>query len=348
MTLDDLLVDAGAELDRLSRSHQPSSLAPQIERRPRIVLGVAAAVMLAAATVGLYTVATRDGSHSVTSPGSSSTPDGSTVTTLATMPPLTRSLTVGSTGDDVALLQHRLTQVGFSVGAVDGAFGSEVQQAVWAFKSLVLGTSYQQLANEADNSTVTPALWQRMIAPVTIRPRRPDSAGHTHVEIYLPLQVLVVFTDNAPILVAHISSGAMNADGTAATWCAQQPTSDPKVTHDVCGVSKTPGGVSKVYQSTAGNIPTDLGELLNPVYFNYNIAVHGDNNVPIEPSSYGTVRINMQLAARFPQLIGQGDLVYVWDYDGKEPEQSTTVDMIPLFPYPNPHAPSTATVSSGA
>ena len=52
---------------------------------------------------------------------------------------------------------------------------------------------------------------------------------------------------------------------------------------------------------------TKLGSLYNPVYFNYNIAVHGAILVPLKPASHGCIRIPMSVARSFPALVKYGD-----------------------------------------
>jgi hypothetical protein len=79
---------------------------------------------------------------------------------------------------------------------------------------------------------------------------------------------------------------------------------------------------------------TKLGSLYNPVYFNYNIAVHGAILVPLKPASHGCVRIPMSVARYFPALVAYGDRVYV--FDGiKEPEEYGSP--IPPFDKPDPN-----------
>ena len=51
--------------------------------------------------------------------------------------------------------------------------------------------------------------------------------------------------------------------------------------------------------------------MMNPVYFNYGIAVHGADNVPLEPASHGCVRLNQTIAKFFPDLVKNGYRVYV-------------------------------------
>jgi hypothetical protein len=60
--------------------------------------------------------------------------------------------------------------------------------------------------------------------------------------------------------------------------------------------------------------------MFNPVYFNYGIAVHGAKNVPLQPASHGCIRIHMELSKTFPSLVKNGNRVYVWGQDGREPE----------------------------
>jgi hypothetical protein len=81
--------------------------------------------------------------------------------------------------------------------------------------------------------------------------------------------------------------------------------------------------------------------MMNPVYFNYGIAVHGADNVPLEPASHGCVRLNQTIAKVFPAMVAKGDLVYVWGQDGKQPEQYSRNESLPSFNYANPDATTT-------
>ncbi len=184
--------------------------------------------------------------------------------------------------------------------------------------------------------SVDVALWQRLHADVTIQPRR--TMPGTHVEIYLDLQVAVVFTDDAAVLVTHISSGQLNPDGTPVTFCEEitidtdylgNPLPAPEV-HGVCSQSKTPGGVFEVHRRYEGERIGPLGGMYNPIYFNYGIAIHGAQNVPVLPSSHGGVRIPMHVAEYFPSLVSDGDAVLVWD-GLMEPEEQTKEDTLPSF-----------------
>ena len=336
----------------------PSSSAAQARRRARQRdLRVNAGIGLG--TVGLLAVgvvALADGRRggSVNNPGG---PPDMTMTT-ATVPPATstvpavvhthldRDLATGSYGEDVKALQTRLSELGFDTHGVDGQFSTGTEMAVWAFEGLVLGRGYAE-----QTGVVTDEMWQRMQDPFTVTARRAEVAGGaTHVEIYLPLQVLAVFTDGKVRLITHISSG----DGE--TWCEVvsinadeqgNPINPPQLT-DICGVSKTPGGVFHFYRERIGHRMSARGGMDNPVYFNYGIAVHGADNVPKEPGSYGTIRIPQWVATYFPALVtaadqDNGDRVYVWGMDGKEPEEYSADEMLPVFAYPNPNSTLTTT-----
>ena len=261
---------------------------------------------------------------------------------------LAHGLGKGNAGDDVKQVQQRLTDLGFAPGPIDGLFGSGTQQAVWAYEKLILKTPRAQAKGRVTNE-----IWQGMQDQITIPPRRPTQAGSTHVEIYVPEQVLIVFKDNIPELIAHISTGVQNPDGTPQKWCEiltedtdanGAPLPEP-VKKDECADAKTPGGVFRFTRRYEGKRVGPLGGMMNPVYFNYGIAVHGADNVPLEPASHGCVRMNQKIALVFPGMVKKGDLVYVWGQDGKQPEQYSKADSLPSFNYPNPDA-TTSTSST--
>lgn len=267
---------------------------------------------------------------------------------------LSQALTIGAAGEDVKLLQQRLTDLGFAPGPVDGYFGEGTQQAVWAYKKLLGSmTSYLDLARSDSATVVTPELWSSMQDPITIAPRRSHSSG-THVEVYLPIQVMVVFENNRPTLIAHISSGELDAQGQPAQWCETltydtnnqgEPLEEP-VTKQECALAKTPGGVFKVYRRVEGNRTGPLGGMYNPLYINYGIAIHGAKNVPRTPASHGCIRISMDIAEYFPDLVRNRTVVYVWGHNGKEPEQNTKSESLPSFNAPDPNATTTTSTTT--
>ncbi len=259
---------------------------------------------------------------------------------------LSRSLRIGTFGDDVTRLQDRLSALGFAPGVSDGAFGDMTQQAVWAFEKLALQTPRDQATG-----VVTNDMWLRMQDAIAIQPRRTGSG--THVEIYLPEQVAAVFTNNQATLVIHISSGTAltSARTPENSWCetiredtdANGNTIDPPLEKPVCGVSYTPGGVFRFKREVVGDRVGALGRMFNPIYFNFGIAMHGAKEVPLHPASHGCIRMNRTISDTFTNFVDIGDRVYVWGEDGKEPEQYTKRESTPVFNYPDPSAVTTTT-----
>ena len=84
-----------------------------------------------------------------------------------------------------------------------------------------------------------------------------------------------------------------------------------------CGTAVTPTGAFRFSWRWPGWRESRLGKLYNPVYFTSSgIAVHGSTSVPTYPASHGCVRIPMHIAEYFPDLVDEGDAVYVVDGPG--------------------------------
>lgn len=259
--------------------------------------------------------------------------------TSSTLPkaPLDRRLREGVKGDDVLRLQVRLAQLKFDPGPLDGEFGQATKQAVWAFEKLVLKTPRKEATG-----VVTLEMWEIMQSNVEVIPRR-DADSPSHVEIYLPEQVMVVFKETEVMLITHVSTGSNEP------WC-EEVAIDPgedgndtmkQIKAGLCGEAVTPPGIFYFYNRKQGTRESRLGSMYNPVYFNFGIAVHGAILVPLEPASHGCVRIPMSIARYFPALVAYGDRVYV--FDGiKEPEEYGS----PPPPFDRPDPNYTTTTSS--
>jgi peptidoglycan hydrolase-like protein with peptidoglycan-binding domain len=248
---------------------------------------------------------------------------------------LTQDLSEGMVGDDVEALQAALGALSFDPGPIDGIFGGATVRSVWAFEKIVLGTPRTEM-----RGIVTPDIWEQMNSDVQIAPRR--TPGGTHMEVYLPEQVSVLFVDGEARVISHVSSGE-NIE-----WCdvvkidLEDGTTEEK---GICGISKTPGGVYHFERKVDGWRNAKLGRLYQPVYFNYGIAIHGAGNVPDYPASRGCVRHPMHIAEYLPDLIEIGDAIYVFD-GVEEPETYGAAPMI--FDYPDPDwiPPTTTTTTS--
>ena len=314
----------GAEPDALPR------IASVLDRW-RFAL-VAFAVLVTVVAFGVLSGSSENSSSE------SSNPDVIVETTSAPLitVPLERTLELGMKGDDVLRLQQRLKDLRFDPGPIDGEFGQNTVQAMWAFEKLVMS-----VPRERATGVVTPSTWSIMQSNLKIKPRR-IADSPSHVEIYLPEQVLIVFKKEEPVLITHISSG------TGVPWCEEvkiDPGEEGNKTQEqikigICGEAITPAGIFYFYNRRTGMRETKLGSLYNPVYFNYNIAVHGAILVPLKPASHGCVRIPMSVARYFPALVAYGDRVYV--FDGiKEPEEYGSP--IPPFDKPDPNYTTIAT-----
>ena len=237
-------------------------------------------------------VVAADGS-ALTVPGSTLPPLVIVTDPAAVKSQLTSSLSKGMYGDDVKAMQQRLFDLGFQPGPIDGQFGSGTQQALWAFEKLVLN-----VPSASATGVLTNEMWQTMQDNISIQPSRTNSTT-THVEVYLDKQVLVVFKSNVAEFITHISSGQVNPDGTPKTFCEEvtidtddqgRALPEPEKKGS-CAESKTPGGVFKFTRRYEGKRVGPLGGMYDPVYFNYGIAIHGAENVPLEPASHGCIRI---------------------------------------------------------
>jgi hypothetical protein len=244
----------------------------------------------------------------------------SNVATTTTLPKttLTRTLEKGISGEDVRIVQQRLKDLHFDVGAVDGQFGSNTEMAIWAYQALILN-----LRGKDRTGKITPELWQRIQDPLGLPNKRPNAA--THVEILLAAQAMVVYVQNELRLITHISTGS------GEHWCAEPrnvpawpgatTTSLPpgQKMGRVCGESVTPGGIFKIYMKRPGWVDIPLGRVYNMLSFNSGIAIHGFQDVPSKPASHGCVRVPMHIAEYLPDWLKVGDQVFVWD-GVKEPE----------------------------
>ena len=273
---------------------------------------LALAVLLTVVSVAF---AGRDDSSNVSS--TTSTTIGSPATTQPFIP-LARTLVVGDVGDDVQRMQQRLKEIGFDPNLIDGDFGYQTLQAVWAFQKLIMRIPISGVKDQ-----FTPEMWEVAQRDDLVVPRRPNAQTETHVEVYLPEQVLIVFKQDKPVLITHISSG----DGKP--WC-EEVTIDPgeegnlngkePIKKGICGESATPAGLYYFYNRRSGTRESKLGTMWNPVYFNGGVAVHGAAQVPIRPASHGCIRIPMFISEYFPSLVAYGDRIYIFD-GVKEPEE---------------------------
>jgi len=191
-------------------------------------------------------------------------------------------------GPDVRALQQRLAVLMYYPGPVDGQFGTDTLEAVWAFQE-VQGLTVQ--------NAVTAAM-QRALAGQRHREPRVPGGGSLRVEINLSDEVLVLYHDNQVALISHISSGG------GYYYC--NPGGG-------CAYAITPTGDFRTTEFMPGWITVPLGEMYNPEFFiDTAYAIHGDTYVPAYPVSHGCVRIPMDIAGFFHTLVPTpGTPVYI-------------------------------------
>ncbi|MGI8451784.1 MAG: peptidoglycan-binding domain-containing protein [Streptosporangiaceae bacterium] len=154
--------------------------------------------------------------------------------------PLTGTLRPGMAGTAVRALQQRLAQLHYYPGPVNGRFGTDTLEAVWAFKEV------QGLPTAAGPDDVGPAMQQALA-----RPRLPQvlvpGGGGTRIEVNLPAEVLVLYAHNQVQLITHISAG-----GGYYYRCAGGGT---------CGPALTPDGNYRARLFVAGWLRVALGRM---------------------------------------------------------------------------------------
>lgn len=197
----------------------------------------------------------------------------------------------GSRGPAVTALQARLNQLHYYSGPVDGQYGPDLQEAVWAFKEA------QGLGTRSNPSDVGLLMQNTLVHPHAPRVLAPNG-GKTRIEINQSSLTLVLYKNNLPVLISHVSTGG------GYSYC------DPGGT---CGnIAHTPDGNYRALSFLPGWVKVPLGAMYNPVFFiGRAYAIHGDTSVPLYAASHGCVRIPMDIAAFFHTRVPLGTPVYI-------------------------------------
>ncbi len=208
--------------------------------------------------------------------------ESATASAPAYVPP-SKPLHYGEKGAAVRSVQRRLAQLHYYPGPIDGIYGPDTLEAAWAFRE-VQGLRVTE-GNEAE--PITTAFLKALVHPLQpykLVPRGPAD----RVEINQNIQVLVLYRNNKPVLIAHVSTG-----GRYYYPCP----GDPSAT---CGPAITPDGNYHAEWFDPGWVTVPLGQMYNPVFFiGSAYAIHGDIPVPWYPVSHGCVRLWMDIATWF-------------------------------------------------
>jgi hypothetical protein len=210
----------------------------------------------------------------------------------ATYVPPKHDLFYGATGAAVRSVQRRLDQLHYYVGPVNGVYGEDLEQAVWAFKE-VQGLPMNAYSNSVITYTFREAL---------VHPKNPwvliKHGPASRIEINQNIEILVLYRNSRPRLILHVSTGGNCLIDQGCGWV-------------------TPDGNYNALSYDPGWVHVPLGEMYNPVFFiGTAYAIHGDIPVPWYPDSHGCVRIWMDAAAWFHDDVtvnpdGRGTPVYI-------------------------------------
>lgn len=213
-----------------------------------------------------------------------------------------RTLKWGMHGPAVTALQHRLHYLHYWVGKINGYFGWDLQEAVWAFKEVQTGKIAPAHPNRVD------AKMQHAL----MHPRRPrvlfPHGGSLRIEINKKIEVLVLYEHGKQALISHVSTASWRRpDGVG--WF-------------------TPGGFHRAIHYIPGKVADNsfgTSYMYWPVFFiGYTYAVHGFPNpkwgnrfygVPLKPASHGCVRIPLDLSKVLHRHLNIGpDGTPIWIY----------------------------------
>jgi hypothetical protein len=263
--------------------------------RHRKLAGLGATATVAAATAvlaGCYLPGTALAAPAKPAVASART----AVAATAAYTPSKRNLKEGMSGSDVKALQERLAALKYYPGPADGSFGSDTEEAVWAF---------QEVNHLSVDGVVGPMTKKALVHPRAYQAVFPRHDA-TRVEVNLRMGVLVFYKNHQIALVSHISSGGHYyfCDGS-----------------NNCGYAITPTGSFRALYFVAGWDQGPLGEMYNPTFFNYDgDAIHGETNanVPVNNVSHGCVRIPYDIATWFYKDLtinqnGTGTEIFIYD-----------------------------------
>jgi peptidoglycan hydrolase-like protein with peptidoglycan-binding domain len=269
------------------------------------LIGLGAATAVGAAVVSLAPIA---GASTAGLQQKNAGPAATIEQASSTYVPSAMTLRFGMHNNAVKALQRRLNYLHYYAGKVDGIFGWDTMEAVWAFKEVQSGRA------EPRHPDIVGRTMQRQL----IHPKLPKvlvrHATWSRVEVNKNVGVLVVYHKKKIVLISHISSAAYyRPDGTG--WV-------------------TPDGRYRAWQYDPGCVADAAfgGCMYNPVFFIGTLfAIHGmpnptstfsPNGVPLNAASHGCVRIPLDISVFFHKLVHvnatKGTLIYIRGHDQNE------------------------------
>jgi lipoprotein-anchoring transpeptidase ErfK/SrfK len=243
---------------------------------------IGAAAIAAATVAAACTAAAASSASAATSgPAKATAVAAKTVAARSATPayvPPSGTLSEGSSGAAVKALQQRLASLKYDPGTIDGHFGANTEDAVWAF---------QEINGVKVTGVIDAATKRALVHPKTYRSNDPRQDG-TRIEVNQALEVLILYKKGQISLISHVSTGG-------GYWYN-------------CGGGEcqaiTPNGNYRTVVYMPGWVKVPLGAMYNPVFFISTVyAIHGDTYVPVFPDSHGCVRLPMFIADFFHTLV---------------------------------------------
>ena len=187
-----------------------------------------------------------------------------------------RTLSIGSTGPDVAGLRNRLAELHVHVPAPSATFGSELYDGVVAFQK----ARGLERTGSADEAT-----WRALSQDVVPAPRYRGQG--MHIEVSKSRQILMVVRNGETVWYLPVSSGA--------------------------GGITPVGNYRILWKALATTTWLGPAILYRTMTFHTHYAIHGFPSVPTYPASHGCVRVPIWLADWLYQQSPVGERVYVYE-----------------------------------
>jgi len=180
---------------------------------------------------------------------------------------------------------HRLSDLGYWTGPLDGKFDHGARSALIAFQKW-------------ERRPITGELTRDEFAALRIS-RAPEAreTGYEHAEVDLDRQVLLWVDDRGGVRVLPVSTG----------------TGEEYIDDGQTSVAYTPRGRFLVYRKGVGWEKGPLGSVYFPNDISGGISIHGSRNVPSSPASHGCIRVPIFAAIAVSKLLKLGTIVLVYD-----------------------------------
>ncbi len=188
--------------------------------------------------------------------------------------------------------EQRLSDLGYWIGAIDGYPDETTRFAALAF---------QRESKLPPTGVLTQIELQalRVASPI-----RPQITGMFHIEVNLSKQLLFIVTPNGTvenILPVNTGSGKKFSQGGRTRR------------------AYTPIGTFTVYRKIEAWRQSPLGMMYYPSYIQGGVAIHGSQNIPKFPSTFGCIAVPLFAAEALSKLMPIGTIVFVY----KEQKRST-------------------------